>query len=332
MKKSVFAGFCFMAAIFILMAGCGKKEGGAQSGAAAPVQFKLSHPNQAESPYGLAAQEFKKLIEAKSAGKYEIAIFPNNTLGNQEEVTEAIQLGTIDFVVTSDDLLVPLVPDFGALGMPFVFRDFEHVYKTVTGPVGQELSKKLESKGVLMISVFENGFRHITNNRKPVVTPDDLKGLKIRALRSRPCMALFEACGSTVANISFSELYSALQLGTVEAQENPFPNIFNQKFYEVQKYLSVSGHIHTAEPMIMSKATYNRLAPEEQQYFREIGNQVTKWAYDEAQKQADDYRTKLQSVIAINEIDMNAFQPVIDKVYAQFPEYAALANQIRQAK
>jgi tripartite ATP-independent transporter DctP family solute receptor len=227
---------------------------------------------------------------------------------------------------------VPLVPDFGALGMPFVYRDFDHVYKTVSGPIGDDLSKKLEAKGIIVAAWLENGFRHITNNRGPVNGPDDLKNMKIRTLRSRPCMALFEACGATVANITFSELYSALQLGTVEAQENPFPNIYDRKFYEVQKYLSTSGHIHTSEPLIMSKVTFDKLTAEEKEYFTAAGKEVTRQALRDAEAAANDYRSKLEGSIAINTVDPEAFAAVTAQVYAQLPEYAALANRIKEVR
>lgn len=298
--------------------------GGAEQGKG-PIVLKLSHPSALTHPYNTAAEMFKKIVEEKTKGKYKIQIFPLNQLGSQEEVTEAAQLGTIDLVVTSDDKLMSLVPEFGALGMPFLFRDFDHVYKTLNGEVGELLSKKLEAKNIVVVSWLENGFRHITNNRGPINTPADLKGLKIRVSTSKPNMELFNDCGAAATNISFSELYSALQLKTVDAQENPFTNILDKKFYEVQKYLTVSGHVHTSEPMIMSKKSFDRLTPEEQKIFMEAGKEISKWSFENAKENSAAELQKLKDLgMQVNTIDQSLFaaetKQVYDKYGAQFKD------------
>ncbi len=237
------------------LVGCeGKKDAASENGGSSTkvVKLKVSHPASTTHPYHNAALMFKELIEERTEGRYEIEIFPLNQLGNQSEVTEAVQLGTIDIVVTSDDKLMSLVPEFSVLGMPFLFRDYDHVYTTLNSDVGDMLSNKLEGKNIKVISWLENGFRQITNNRKPIVTPGDLEDLKIRVSTSKPNMDFFNNCGAASTNISISELYTALQLNTVEAQENPVSNIYTKKFFEVQKFLTISGHVHTSEPMLMS--------------------------------------------------------------------------------
>lgn len=297
---------------------------------AGPVQLKLSHPSAVDGPYDLAAKAFKKEVEEKTGGRYQIVIFPTNQLGTQEEVTEAAQMGTIDLVVTSDDKLVSLVPEFGVLGMPFLFRDFDHVYSTLNGNVGAMLSKKLEAKNIIIMSWFENGFRHITNNRAPVFTPDDIKGLKIRVSSTKPNMALFDGCGAAVTNVSFSELYSALQLGTVEAQENPLPNINDRKFYEVQKFLSISGHVHTSEPLIMSRASFNKLSDADKKIFIEAGKTASKYAFDQAKKSNDVLLEKLSKDIQVNVVNRDSFTGVVDKVYADLGgQFTDIIKEIR---
>jgi tripartite ATP-independent transporter DctP family solute receptor len=273
---------------------------------------------------------FKKEVEEKTKGKYEITIFPANQLGNQEEVTEAAQVGTIDIVITSDDKLMSLVPEFGALGIPFLFNDFDHVYRTLNGQVGNMLSQKLETKGVIVVSWLENGFRHITNNRRPVITPADLQGLKIRVSSAKTNMTLFDYCGAAVTNVSFSELYSALQLGTVEAQENPLPNILDKKFYEVQKFLSLSGHVHTAEPMIISRTTFTKLTDDDKKIFSAAGKAASKWAFEDAKVRNRQQLEELRKHISINEIDRTSFQSVVDKVYSDFEgQFSEIVRNVR---
>jgi tripartite ATP-independent transporter DctP family solute receptor len=319
-----------LAAVMALaLAGCGGGSSPAPassapaSGTPAPapanaVELKLSHPNADGSAYDLGAKMFKELVEERTEGRYVINIFPNNGLGTQEEVTEAAQLGTIDLVVTSDDKLVNLVPEFGALGLPFFFDDTDDVNENMNGEIGDYLSEKLEPKGIKIISWLENGFRNVTNNRGPVVVPADVAGLKIRVSSAKTNMALFEAAGAVVTNVSFSELYSALQLGTCEAQENPFANIIDKKFYEVQKYLSLTNHVHTTEPMIISMATWNKLSPEDREIFAQAGREVSQWAYAYAKETEDSMLETLRDVIEVNEVDVDAWRALSEEVYKQF--------------
>ena len=248
MKKAL-ALILALACIFSLAA-CGSSGSGSQASTAAPAastsetaaepsaevkatHLKLGHPSADGGPYDVMSEEFARLVEEKTGGRYVIDIFPANALGSQEECFEAVTLGTIDLVVTSDDKCVNYVPEFGALGMPFLFDDVNDVNENMNGEMGKYLSDKLATKGAIVISWFENGFRNVTAN-KAVEKPDDIKGIKIRVSSAATNMALFNKCGAVVTNVSFSELYTALQLGTCDAQENPFANIVDRKFYEVQ--------------------------------------------------------------------------------------------------
>jgi tripartite ATP-independent transporter DctP family solute receptor len=298
------------------------------------VNLKLSHSAAETHRYHKAALKFKEEIEKRTNGRYTITIFPLNQLGTQEEVTEAVQLGTIDIAITSDDKLMTLVPDFSVLGMPFLFRDYDHAYSTLNGEVGDLLSKKLEEKNVMVISWLENGFRQITNNRQPIFSPEDLNGLKIRVSTSKANMLFFNTCGAASTNITTSELYTALQLNTVEAQENPLANIIDKKLYEVQKYLSISGHVHTAEPMIMSKSTFDSLSPEDKKIFLEVGREVSQWAFDDAKNSFDENIEALKiKGMEVNYIDPSRFNDVVDAVYNEYgKQYSDLINKIKANK
>lgn len=330
MKKTIKTAALLASLVTVcsLFSACGGQKAAnsaaSASGSDEVIELKLSHPSGTDHPYNTAAEMFKEKVEEASNGSIKITVFPANQLGSQEEVTEAIQLGTIDFAVTSDDKLVTILPEIGGLGMPFLFEDTDEVYTHLNGELGDMLSKKLEEKNIIVASWLENGFRQITNNKQPITVPDDLKGIKIRTSSTKPNMEAFNTYGASATNISFGELYSALQLGTVDAQENPFSNILDKKFFEVQKYLSISRHVHTAEPMIMAKQTFNKLTKEQQQIVLDAGKEVSKWSFDNAKENYDKQLEELKELMQVNEIDREAFkeasQPVYDTFYDQYKE------------
>lgn len=337
MKKAL-ALILALACIFSLAA-CGSSGSGSQTSTAAPAastsetaaepatevkatHLKLGHPSADGGPYDVMSEEFARLVEEKTGGRYVIDIFPANALGSQEECFEAVTLGTIDLVVTSDDKCVNYVPEFGALGMPFLFDDVNDVNENMNGEMGKYLSDKLATKGAIVISWFENGFRNVTAN-KAVEKPDDIKGVKIRVSSAATNMALFNKCGAVVTNVSFSELYTALQLGTCDAQENPFANIVDRKFYEVQKYLTVTKHVHTTEPLVMSKATWEKLSAEDQAIFAECGREASEYAYKYASETDAQNLEFLKEKMTVIEPDLAPWKEVANQVTADFQDQYA---------
>ena len=310
MKK--FWSLLLSVAMVASLAACGgSSSGGSTSGDAAntgdsanteAVHFKLSHPSAEGGPYDLMSKKFAELVEEKSGGKYVIDIFAANALGSQEEVLDAVSLGTLDMAVTSDDILAKYAPEWGYVGLPFLFDDVDDVDENLNGELGAYLSGKLEDKGMFVISFFENGFRNITAN-KEINTPQDLAGLKIRVMTNEPLRAMFTNAGAVVTNVSFSELYQALQLGTCEAEENPFANIRDKKFYEVQSYMCVTMHSHTAEPLVMSKELFDGLSAEDQAMFQEAGLEASKWAYQHAKDTDAENREYLEGQMTVIDPD-----------------------------
>lgn len=327
MKK--FWSLLLSVAMVASLAACGgSSSGGSTSGDAAntgdsanteAVHFKLSHPSAEGGPYDLMSKKFAELVEEKSGGKYVIDIFAANALGSQEEVLDAVSLGTLDLAVTSDDILAKYAPEWGYVGLPFLFDDVDDVDENLNGELGAYLSGKLEDKGMFVISFFENGFRNITAN-KEINTPQDLAGLKIRVMTNEPLRAMFTNAGAVVTNVSFSELYQALQLGTCEAEENPFANIRDKKFYEVQSYMCMTMHSHTAEPLVMSKELFDGLSAEDQAMFQEAGLEASKWAYQHA-KDTD----------AENHEYLEGQMTVIDPDRELWKEFAAETNASYEA-
>ena len=292
---------------------------GVPTAAADPVHFKLNHPAAEGGPYDLMAKEFARLIEEKSEGRYVIDIFPANQLGTQEEALDAVSLGTLDMCVTSDDILAKYAPEWGYIGLPFLFDDVDDVDENLNGELGAYLASLLEPKGIVLISFFENGFRNVTAN-KPIEVPADLQGLKIRVMTNEPLRAMFTNAGAVITNVSFSELYQALQLNTCEAQENPFANIRDKKFYEVQKYLCVTMHSHTAEPLTMSLDVFESLSPEDQELFMECGLEASKWAYQYAKDTDAENRAYLETVMTVTDPDRAVWKEFAEQTNASYLE------------
>ena len=237
--------------------------------------------------------------------------------GRQEEVLDAVSLGTLDMAVTSDDILAKYAPEWGYVGLPFLFDDVDDVDENLNGELGAYLSGKLEDKGMFVISFFENGFRNITAN-KEINTPQDLAGLKIRVMTNEPLRAMFTNAGAVVTNVSFSELYQALQLGTCEAEENPFANIRDKKFYEVQSYMCVTMHSHTAEPLVMSKELFDSLSAEDQAMFQEAGLEASKWAYQHAKDTDAENREYLEGQMTVIDPDRELWKEFAAETTASY--------------
>lgn len=325
MKK--FWSLLLSVAMVASLAACGgSSSGGSTSGDAAntgdsanteAVHFKLSHPSAEGGAYDLMSKKFAELVEEKSGGKYVIDIFAANALGSQEEVLDAVSLGTLDMAVTSDDILAKYAPEWGYVGLPFLFDDVDDVDENLNGELGAYLSGKLEDKGMFVISFFENGFRNITAN-KEINTPQDLAGLKIRVMTNEPLRAMFTNAGAVVTNVSFSELYQALQLGTCEAEENPFANIRDKKFYEVQSYMCVTMHSHTAEPLVMSKELFDGLSAEDQAMFQEAGLEASKWAYQHAKDTDAENREYLEGQMTVIDPDRELWKEFAAETNASY--------------
>ena len=203
------------------------------------------------------------------------------------------------------------------MGLPFLFDDVDDVDENLNGELGAYLSGKLEDKGMFVISFFENGFRNSTAN-KEINTPQDLAGLKIRVMTNEPLRAMFTNAGAVVTNVSFSELYQALQLGTCEAEENPFANIRDKKFYEVQSYMCVTMHSHTAEPLVMSKELFDGLSAEDQAMFQEAGLEASKWAYQHAKDTDAENREYLEGQMTVIDPDRELWKEFAAETNASY--------------
>ena len=295
---------------------------GGVSHAAPEFSLKLGHTGAPNHHYQQACEQFAEMVKQRTNGAVEIAVFPSDQLGKQLEATEGAMIGTHDIILSSDTILSNWIPDMGILNLPFLFNDLNDVRKVLDGPVGDKLAAQVEPHGAKIIGWWDNGMRHVTNNAKPIKTPADMKGLKIRVPEGEVFVDTFKALGSNPTVVSFGELYSALQLKAVDGQENPPAHIVTQKFYEVQKYVSRTGHLHMASPLVMNKALFDRMPKAYQdailQSAREMGPIHTKMVEDLEKQQWEEIKGFGMEITDVDKAPFReAVKPVIEKYKKQ---------------
>jgi TRAP-type transport system periplasmic protein len=236
--------------------------------------LRWAQQNSLEHPQGLGARRFAELVEQKSGGKIKVRIFPGGQLGGDLQNVSALQGGTLDLMVLNAGLLVGIVKDFAVLDFPFVFNTAEEADAVVDGPVGKKLFDKLPDKGLVGLGYFELGFRNVTNSKRPIARWEDFSGIKLRVIQSPLFIDLFNTLGANSVAMPFPEVYTALEQRVIDGQENPVTVIFDTKFQEVQKYLSLTRHIYNAQSVLLSKRTWDKLSAEERTIIQDALNEA----------------------------------------------------------
>ncbi|HOO88201.1 MAG TPA: TRAP transporter substrate-binding protein [Synergistales bacterium] len=289
--------------------------------AAFPAEYEinLGHTASISHHYHTSSELFAKLVAEKTGGKVNIVIFPAGQLGSLPDMTESVRLGTQDIVLTADPILGNTIGEFEALYLPYIFRDYDHVEKFEESNAAKMLEDILRENGMVLLGWWENGFRVITNNKRPIKHPDDMAGLKLRIGESKMAIDTFVLLQANPTPIAMSELFAALQLGTVDGQENPTGRILSARYYEVQKYLSVTRHQHVFEPLVMNLDKFKTLPAEFQQALLDAGKEVAKADRKAvADTEADELAQLEQKGMLVNEVDVPAFQKALSPMYEQY--------------
>jgi len=253
-----------------------------------PVVIKFSHVVAVDTPKGKAAEYFKKLAEERTKGRVKVEVFPNSALFKDGEEMEALQLGSVQMLAPSLAKFGPLgAREFEVFDLPYIFDDYQDLHKVTEGPVGAALFKKLDSKGIVGLAYWDNGFKVMSAN-KPIRLPADYKGLKMRIQSSKVLGDEMKALGSIPQVMAFSEVYQALQTGVVDGTENPPSNFYTQKMQEVQKYLAVTNHGYLGYAVIANKKFWDGLPADVRTTLEGAMKDATKYANDIAQKENDD--------------------------------------------
>jgi tripartite ATP-independent transporter DctP family solute receptor len=230
--------------------------------------LRLSSSVPKEHPQGAGVAKMAACTLASSGGKMKVQPFWDASLGNDIAATQSVRTGTLDMVLTSTAPLASIVPAIGVFDLPFLFNNEQEADHVLDGKAGDWFSAKLADVGLINLAWWENGFRHTTNSRRPITKVEDFEGVKMRVMQNNVFIDTFKALGSNAVPMAFSEVYSALETKTVDGQENPFANIENSKFYEVQKYLTLTKHAYSPLPLLLSKKTWDGLSPAEQTALR----------------------------------------------------------------
>ncbi len=317
---------CVLALVMVCgLAGCGggksDSSAGSGSGMTTKAALSLNHVGATTHPYQIGAEKFAELVAEKSGGNITIDVFPASQIASGAKAIEFVQMGTLDIAVESTMSLSNFVPEIDTLNLPFLFDDAEQAFRILDGDAGKALEKKCEEQGFKILAWWYNGFRNISNSKRPITKPEDLKGLKIRIPESKVFRATFETMGCTATAMPVSEVFTAIQLGTVDGQENPHANFINNKFYEVNKYYSVTHHIFTAEPVIMSLEKFNSFTPEEQQMLLDCAYEAAKIqrekSYELESSQMDSIKDYEGVEVNVVE-DLTPFRDACAPVYDQF--------------
>ncbi|RIX46225.1 MAG: DctP family TRAP transporter solute-binding subunit [Rhodocyclales bacterium GT-UBC] len=228
----------------------------------APIIIKFSHVTAVDTPKGAAAEYFKKLVDERSKGRVRIEVYPNSQLYKDKEELEALQMGAVQMLAPSLSKFGPLgVKEFEVFELPYLFEDTQSVHKLTRAPIGQQLLKKLEPKGIVGLAYWDNGMRQMTANR-PLHAVSDWKGQKFRIVSAKVTDAYTRAMGAMPQVMAFSEIYQAMQSGVVDGGENALSNIYTQKFYEVQKHLTISNHGYLGYAVVINKKFWDSLPPD----------------------------------------------------------------------
>lgn len=290
--------------------------------ASAQQNITIGHTLSADSHYGKGADAFAEVLKEKSGGKWTANQAPAGALGGERDMIEGLQIGAMDMVISSTGPIGNFVPEVYALDLPFLFRDYEHARAVLDGEIGQELLAKFSEHDLIGLAWSENGFRHVTNSQHPIQTPEDLDGLKLRTMENQVHMKAFLAMGAAPTPMAFPELFTALQQGVVDGQENPVTVITSSKFWEVQDYLSLTGHVYSPAVILVSPTLWNSLSDEEKGWFHEAAAAAVKATRDEVtrleQSGVDLLRKKGMKVIT--DIDKAPFAKRAEQAYSVYTD------------
>jgi len=286
----------------------------------AQTTLKMNISVAQNSHYGVAIDTFAREVEKRTDGRYKVQNFYSGALGAERESIEALQLGTLDLTMTSTGPVPNFVPDVAILDIPFLFRDYAQARAVLDGPIGQDMLQKFELKGIHGLAWGENGFRNMTNSKHPVTVPEDLKGLKMRTMENPVHIQAYRAFGIIPTPMAFTEVFTALQQGTVDGQENPLSVITAAKLDQVQKYLTLTGHVYSLAVILMSKAQWDKLSAADKQSFNDAAKEAVKAnraRIDEDEKKAvADLRAKGMQVVET--VDKAKFQAALAPTFAEF--------------
>lgn len=318
------------------IAGCSKKVPSSTSSQSQPVikpkVIKLADVVTKKDSYNIAAEKIKEIVEKKTNGKIQVEIHPNGDLGDERTLIEGLQQGTIDMAITANAPVANFLPETSVLAMPFLFHSPDEAYYILDGPAGQKILTDMESIKIHGLAWAQNGFRDLSNSKRPVKTAANVKGLKIRLMQNPLYVDTFKELGANAVPMAWGDCLTALQEGTIDGQENPVTIFYHFKLWESQKYLTLDRHTYSAAPIMMSLKVWNSLTPQEQNIFTEAAIEGAKasrkFCNDNEAEQLKEIKDHGVQIVANPDID--SFQKAVEPVYKKYgPKFGDLLTQIQ---
>lgn len=322
----------FITAILLMalqFASCSKSQDGGV------IELSAAHADSLDSVFHKGMLKFKEEVEKNSNGSIKVVIYPSGQLGSLREIVESIQMGTVDVGTAASSVLANFAPEVGVYDLPFLIDDFSHAYKTLDGSVGETLNASLAKNNMKVLGWWPLGFRNITTNgKKAITTPEDLKGVRIRTMASQIYQEMFREIGIDPVPMGWGEVFTALQQGTVDGQENPYINILDANIFEVNNTIVVTEHTFTPAALMISPKTWKKLSPEQQKVVEAAAKAATETARMECEKQNADARKVLEGEKGMNivTLDKDKLREMTKKVYTNHPEYAELVEKVNSYK
>lgn len=277
-----------------------------------------------DSHYGVGAARWQEVVEERTEGRYVFRHFPSSGLGGEREMVEGVQLGTVEAVIVSSGTLANFVEDAGVFDIPFLFRDLGHARTVLDGPIGQDILAQFDDVGLKALAWGEQGFRHITNNRNQIGSPDDIAGLKLRTMENPIHLTAFETLGAAPTPMAWPEVIGALQQGTIDGQENPLSVIVSVNLDDVQEYLTLSGHVYSPAILLVSPMVWDGMSEEDREAFREgaaEGVAAMRGFVDDVEESGlETLRERGMDVGTLSAEDRAAFQEALTPAYAEYSE------------
>lgn len=312
-----------------ILAGCSGSDGGisetpvsGESSASAEKVIKLGSVNNENHTLFKGYEKFKEIVEEQTDGNIAVEIYPNGLLGDDRTMIEGLQLGTLEAVGVSTSMLANWAPPMLAYDLPFIFPDVETAYKVLDGPYGEKVGKLLEEEGIVFLAYFENGFRQLTNNIREVNSVEDIDGLKIRVMQTPVHIETWSTLGASPTPMTYTELFTAMQQGVIDGQENPYGNTAMDKFYEVQDYMTVTNHVYNPMGLVISKTFFDSLSEDEKKIVQDAAVEAGDYQRQLNQEQNETYKqTIIDSGITMTELTPEAragFEEKAKGVYDEF--------------
>lgn len=285
------------------------------------ASYKLTMTQTAQHPYGVGAQKLADIVKERTNGRIQIKPFNDSVLAKGErEMLEGLQQGTIDIYVGSTGPVGNFSPSMLIVDIPFLFRDNAHVDKVLDGPIGKQLLADVDKSGFKGLAFWENGWRHLTNNKVAAKTPDEAKGLKIRTMENKAHILAFKTAGLNPTPMAYSEVYSALQVGVIDGQENPVAVFYASKLYETQKYFALTGHVYSPALVLFSQKKWDRIPKDDQEIIAKAAQEV---ALFERKLNRDDEEKKLKEMegkglVVVRDVNKAAWQKSMQPAFDEF--------------